>query len=315
VTADRIHENATVTKADGRIVLSPRWARPIGRHAQRSEDHPKNFRRPPFRRRTTKERASRHELDSPWRGRLIAPPLLSHAPSPRTRTRRRRPPPYAGQGFVTPPDRSIWRHRVQLDIVARTRQCANTGCPGQFRSAVHGYRGDRLCEYGAGPLTVAHGAVRVNVLEQNYEYDLLYPDKLLRSKSGARRHAVRDAGESRDTRNREEEVKGGSSATTTRGRRSARVVHRPWPPIHQVPRVPAISLYTHPTLIWDRDNAGAARIGRASYLASKLRGTRTTFLNRARGRQGRRFLGRRVTLATAAALVRKTKLQLVGRRT
>ena len=111
---------------------------------------------------------------------------------------------------------------------------------------------------------------RVNVLEQNYEYDLLEPDKLLRKYVGRDVTLVRRRSENGQTR--EEEVK-------------ARLLSYNTAPVWQIggeiitglsadhikfPELPG-NLYTHPTLIWTLDNAGAARHRvEASYLASKL---------------------------------------------
>jgi len=111
---------------------------------------------------------------------------------------------------------------------------------------------------------------RVRVLEQNYEYDLLEPDKLLRKFVGRDVTLVRSHTEHGDTR--EDEVR-------------ARLLSDNNGPVWQIggeivtgvradhikyPEVPA-NLYTHPTLIWTLDNAGgAAHRVEASYLAGKL---------------------------------------------
>src|SRR5258706_1246535 len=111
---------------------------------------------------------------------------------------------------------------------------------------------------------------RVNVLEQNYEYDLLEPDKLLRKSVGRDVILLRRRSENGQTR--EEEMK-------------ARLLSYNNAPVWQIgseivtgmsadhikfPELPG-NLYTHPTLIWTLDNAGGARHRvEASYLASKL---------------------------------------------
>src|SRR5690349_19358012 len=99
---------------------------------------------------------------------------------------------------------------------------------------------------------------RVNVLEQNYEYDLLEPDKLLRKYVGREGTLVRTREENGTTR--EEEVK-------------ARLLSFNNGPVWQIgneivtglssdhmrfPEVPA-NLFTHPTLVWTLDNSGAPR--------------------------------------------------------
>src|SRR5207237_7294731 len=111
---------------------------------------------------------------------------------------------------------------------------------------------------------------RVNVLEQNYEYDLLEPDKLLRKYVGRDVTLVRRRSENGQTR--EEEVK-------------ARLLSYNNAPVWQIggeiitglsadhikfPELPG-NLYTHPTLIWTLDNAGGVKHRvEASYLARKL---------------------------------------------
>jgi hypothetical protein len=111
---------------------------------------------------------------------------------------------------------------------------------------------------------------RVNVLEQNYEYDLLDPDKLLRKYVGRDVTLVRwrtDGGEAH-----EEDVK-------------AHLISYNSAPVWQIgsdivtglnadhikfPELPG-NLYTHPTLIWTLENTGGAKHRvEASYLAGKL---------------------------------------------
>jgi hypothetical protein len=111
---------------------------------------------------------------------------------------------------------------------------------------------------------------RVSVLEQNYEYDLLEPDKLLRKYVGREVTLVRRRTENGDTR--EEEVK-------------ARLLSYNAAPVWQVgneivtglqadhirfPELPG-NLYARPTLIWSLRNDGGERHRvEASYLADKL---------------------------------------------
>jgi hypothetical protein len=153
---------------------------------------------------------------------------------------------------------------------------------------------------------------RVNVLEQNYEYDLLEPDKLLRKYVGRDVVLVRrrqENGQSRD-----EEVK-------------ARLLSYNNAPVWQIgnevvtglgadhikfPELPG-NLYTHPTLIWTLDNGGAAhhRV-EASYLASKLSWNADYVLTVARDDKTADLDGW-VTLANGSGTsFRNTKLQLVA---
>src|SRR5471030_990108 len=153
---------------------------------------------------------------------------------------------------------------------------------------------------------------RVNVLEQNYEYDLLEPDKLLRKYVGRDVTLVRrrqENGQSRD-----EEVK-------------ARLLSYNSAPVWQIgneivtglsadhikfPELPG-NLYTHPTLIWTLDNTGAAhhRV-EASYLASKLSWNADYVLTVSRDDKAADLDGW-VTLANGSGTsFRNTKLQLVA---
>jgi hypothetical protein len=111
---------------------------------------------------------------------------------------------------------------------------------------------------------------RVDVLEQNYEYDLLEPDKLLRKYVGRDVTLVRLVQDGGDTR--EEAVK-------------ARLLSYNNAPVWQIgneivtgmhadhirfPELPG-NLYSRPTLIWSLENDGATRHRvEASYLATKL---------------------------------------------
>jgi hypothetical protein len=112
---------------------------------------------------------------------------------------------------------------------------------------------------------------RVNVLEQNYEYDLLEPEKLLRKYVGREVTLIR-AGQEGSAR-RDEEVKarlisynnapvweiGGEIVT---GMRADHI---------RFPELPG-NLFSRPTLIWTLDNSGGGTRHRveASYLAGKL---------------------------------------------
>ena len=111
---------------------------------------------------------------------------------------------------------------------------------------------------------------RVSVLEQNYEYDLLEPEKLLHKYVG--RDVVLVRTRQADGSTQEEAVK-------------ARLLSYNNAPVWQIgseivtgmhadhirfPELPA-SLYSRPTLIWTLENGGATRYRvEASYLAGKL---------------------------------------------
>ena len=153
---------------------------------------------------------------------------------------------------------------------------------------------------------------KVNVLEQNYEYDLLEPDKLLRKYVGRDVILVRRRMENGDTR--EEEV-------------TARLLSYNNAPVWQIggqivtgvsadhikfPELPG-NLYTHPTLIWTLDNAGAARHRvEASYLAGKLSWNADYVLTVGRDDKAADLDGW-VTLGNASGTsFRNAKLQLVA---
>jgi len=153
---------------------------------------------------------------------------------------------------------------------------------------------------------------RVSVLEQNYEYDLLEPDKLLRKYIGREVTLVRTTTEDGSTR--EEQVK-------------ARLLSYNNAPVWQIgndivtgmaadhirfPQLPE-NLYTRPTLIWTLDNAGVARHRvEAAYLAGKLSWNADYVLTVARDDKTADLDGW-VTLTNGSGTAfRNTKLQLVA---
>jgi hypothetical protein len=153
---------------------------------------------------------------------------------------------------------------------------------------------------------------RVNVLEQNYEYDLLEPDKLLRKYVGRDVILVRRRSENGQTR--EEEVK-------------ARLLSYNNAPVWQIgseivtgisadhikfPELPG-NLYTHPTLIWTLDNTGAAKHRvEASYLATKLSWNADYVLTVARDDKAADLDGWVTLVNGSGTSFRQTKLQLVA---
>jgi hypothetical protein len=153
---------------------------------------------------------------------------------------------------------------------------------------------------------------RVSVLEQNYEYDLLEPDKLLRKYVGRDVTLVRTR--EADGTTHEEDVK-------------ARLLSFNTAPVWQIgneivtglnadhirfPELP-VNLYTHPTLVWTLDNSGAIRHRvEASYLASKLSWSADYVLTVARDDKTADLDGW-VTLTNGSGTsFRNTKLQLVA---
>jgi hypothetical protein len=153
---------------------------------------------------------------------------------------------------------------------------------------------------------------RVSVLEQNYEYDLLEPEKLLRKYVGRDVTLVRTVQENGTTR--EEEVK-------------ARLLSYNNGPVWQIgkeivtgltadhirfPELPE-NLYSRPTLIWTLQNGGTTRHRvEASYLANKLAWTADYVLTV--GREDKTAdLDGWVTLTNGSGTsFRNAKLQLVA---
>jgi hypothetical protein len=111
---------------------------------------------------------------------------------------------------------------------------------------------------------------QVSVLEQNYEYDLLEPDKLLRKYVGREVTLMRNRTEGGTTR--QEEVKATllSYNTAPVWRIGNEIVTGIGADHIRFPELPA-TLYSRPTLIWTVQNDGDAKHRvEASYLAGKL---------------------------------------------
>jgi hypothetical protein len=111
---------------------------------------------------------------------------------------------------------------------------------------------------------------RLGILEQNYEYDLLEPEKLLRKYVGREVMLVRRRQE--DGRTLDEEVRAkllsyNNAPVWQIGKEIVTGLHAD----HiRFPELPG-NLYSRPTLIWSLDNSGASQHRvEASYLASKL---------------------------------------------
>src|SRR5262249_655394 len=153
---------------------------------------------------------------------------------------------------------------------------------------------------------------RVSVLEQNYEYDLLEPEKLLRKYVGREVTLIRarqDGLVSRD-----EEVKarllsynnapvweiGGEIVT---GMRADHI---------RFPELPG-NLYSRPTLIWTLDNTGGTRHRvEASYLAGKLSWNADYVLTVARDDKAADLDGWVTVVNGSGTSFRNARLQLVA---
>jgi hypothetical protein len=111
---------------------------------------------------------------------------------------------------------------------------------------------------------------QVSVLEQNYEYDLLEPDKLLRKYVGREVTLMRNRTEGGTTR--QEEVKALLLSYNTQPvwKIGNEIVTGIGADHIRFPELPE-TLYSRPTLIWTVQNDGAAKHRvEASYLASRL---------------------------------------------
>jgi hypothetical protein len=111
---------------------------------------------------------------------------------------------------------------------------------------------------------------RVSVLEQNYEYDLLEPDKLLRKYVGRDVTLVRTRQVNGTTQEEEVTARLLSYNNQPVWRINGEVVTGLHADHIRFPELPD-TLFTRPTLIWTLDNGGAGRHRvEASYLAGKL---------------------------------------------
>jgi hypothetical protein len=153
---------------------------------------------------------------------------------------------------------------------------------------------------------------RVSVLEQNYEYDLLEPDKLLRKYVGRDVTLVRTREDNGSTREEAVTARLLSYNTAPVWRIGNEIVTGMHADHIRFPELPD-SLYSRPTLIWMIDNGGAARHRvEASYLAGKLSWNADYVLKVARDDKAA-DLGGWVTLTNGSGTAfRNAKLQLVA---
>jgi hypothetical protein len=111
---------------------------------------------------------------------------------------------------------------------------------------------------------------RLGILEQNYEFDLLEPDKLLRKYVGRDVVLVRPRDDNGTTRYEEVKARLLSYNNAPVWQIGSEIVTGMHADHIRFPELPG-NLYSRPTLIWSLDNSGAARHRvEASYLATKL---------------------------------------------
>ncbi len=153
---------------------------------------------------------------------------------------------------------------------------------------------------------------QVSVLEQNYEYDLLEPDKLLRKYVGREVTLMRNR--TVDGTTRQEEVKALLLSYNTQPvwKIGSEIVTGIGADHIRFPELPE-TLYSRPTLIWTVQNDGAAKHRvEASYLASRLSWNADYVLTVARDDKAADLNGW-VTLTNGSGTAFKNaKLQLVA---
>src|SRR5262245_35005584 len=153
---------------------------------------------------------------------------------------------------------------------------------------------------------------RLSVLEQNYEYDLLEPDKLLRKYVGRDVVLVRRRADGGAAREEEVTARLLSYNTAPVWKIGNEIVTGMSADHIKFPELPA-NLYTHPTLIWTLDNSGAAKHRvEASYLAGKLSWNADYVLTVARDDKAADLDGWVTLVNGSGTAFRQTKLQLVA---
>ena len=153
---------------------------------------------------------------------------------------------------------------------------------------------------------------RVNVLEQNYEYDLLDPDKLLRKYVGREVTLMRNRTE--DGTTRQEEVKALllSYNTAPVWKIGNEIVTGISADHIRFPELPE-TLYSRPTLIWTVQNDGAEKHRvEASYLASRLAWNADYVLTVARDDKAADLNGWVTLVNNSGTGFKNAKLQLVA---
>jgi len=153
---------------------------------------------------------------------------------------------------------------------------------------------------------------RVSVLEQNYEYDLLEPDKLLRKFVGRDVTLVRTRQEDGSTVQEEVTARLLSYNTAPVWRIGNEIVTGMHADHIRFPELPE-TLFSRPTLIWTVENEGAARHRvEASYLAGKLAWNADYVLTVSRDDKAADVDGWVTLTNNSGTAFRNAKLQLVA---
>jgi hypothetical protein len=153
---------------------------------------------------------------------------------------------------------------------------------------------------------------RVKVLEQNYEYDLLEPEKLLRKYVGRDVTLVRLRRDLNTTREEEVTAHLLSFNNSPVWRINGEIVTGMQADHIRFPELPG-NLYSRPTLIWTLENSGGARHRvEASYLAGKLSWNADYVLTVARDDKTADLDGWVTVTNGSGTSFNNTKLQLVA---
>ena len=153
---------------------------------------------------------------------------------------------------------------------------------------------------------------KVNVLEQNYEYDLLEPDKLLRKYVGRDVTLVRRKTEQGTTTEEEVQARLLSYNNAPVWRIKGEIVTGMSADHIRFPELPG-NLYSRPTLIWTIDNRGGVQHRvEASYLAGKLSWAADYVLTVARDDKAADIDGWVTVVNGSGTAFRNAKLQLVA---
>src|SRR5947208_6953455 len=200
---------------------------------------------------------------------LFATLLVTAAVLPRSSTPRAATPASTGQDSSTLDDQvdlavTVYNSDIALVRDVRDVQLPSGSCDLRFMHIAA----------TVNPATVHFRSLteptRVNVLEQNYEYDLLEPEKLLRKYIGRDVTLVRMRQEDGSTKQEEVKARLLSYNNAPVWKIGKEIVTGMYTDHIRFPELPE-NLYTRPTLIWTLDNNGAARHRvEASYLAGKL---------------------------------------------
>jgi hypothetical protein len=153
---------------------------------------------------------------------------------------------------------------------------------------------------------------RVHVLEQNYEYDLLEPEKLLRKYVGREVTLIRTRQDANSTRDEEVKARLLSDNNGPVWQIGSEIVTGLRPDHIRFPEMPG-NLYARPTLIWTLDNTGGTRHRvEASYLAGKLSWNADYVLTVARDDQSADIDGWVTVVNGSGTGFRNATLQLVA---